>query len=128
MGKEDKERVNPALLGFIAGTEGREEARRSEEWAKKMSEKYGVDATTILLNAKTFGFKETEEHLENLKEWKEHKNKKYALSTENIREQKLWSVNVYFHVYADNKEEAIRKVCDDIKGNEDYAIDEAEEI
>jgi len=61
---EGRKRVNPALLGFIAGTEGQSEAKRSEKWAVEMAEKHGVDATTIILYAKTYGFKQVEEALE----------------------------------------------------------------
>jgi len=68
-----RKRVNPALLGFIAGQEGEYEAERSETWAKKMAEKYNVDATTILLYAKTYGFKQVEEALE-----KRAKQKKFT--------------------------------------------------
>jgi len=51
-----KRNVNPALIGFIAGTEGESEAEKNRKWALKMANKYGVDATTIVLAGKTYGF------------------------------------------------------------------------
>ncbi len=60
---EGKKRVNPALLGFIAGTEGRIQAEEDEKWAINMAKKYDVDATDILLLAKTYGKENVEKAL-----------------------------------------------------------------
>ena len=59
--------VNPALLGFIAGQEGLDKAEEDEKWAIKMARRYGIDPTTILLYAKTYGRRAVEEALKRKK-------------------------------------------------------------
>jgi len=63
MSMTDKKHVNPAIIGFIAGTEGEAQAELDVEWAKKMAQKYDVDATTVLLYGKTYGKENVEKIL-----------------------------------------------------------------
>jgi len=57
------DRINPAIWGFIAGTEGTGRALNDERWALDLAKRYDVDADSILLSGKTYGREVVEEAL-----------------------------------------------------------------